>query len=347
MILRDVTDARTRRVGAWPRGRSEVARLFSAAHAARSMLAAGWVDAYWQPSVDGSAPGPIASRPRPVVAANYARPRERDLRRMTQSNAGVSKIVTYRTTLIAVVVVAVGVGLLYVSGRGDWFVHKAGAQTLLNGLAATLITTGGLAILWDLRGKRDIIEMVLAKTKLSGDVQAAGLQLVSMDWLAVPWKDYFTRSREIEIFISYGRSFRATHWESLKGFAQRRENKLYIYLPDPDDELSVNVLAKRYASPAEKIRESILETARDIASLSQMGHADIRVYYRKGDPTYTCYKFDNQYVVTLYSNKRERGNVPTMIIGEGSYHEFFSKDMTAIRSQSQEVPLEQLTKEEQ
>lgn len=223
-----------------------------------------------------------------------------------------------------------------------WFETHHGLQVTLNQLGGLLITIGGLAILWDLRGKRDLMHEVLEKTRLSSDISSAGLDRVSMDWMDVPWDELFRDANHVSVFISYGSSWRKVHWPKLQDLAQRQGKSLRLFLPDPDDDLTMRLLAKRYSYTPERMRAYVIEAAQEFAALAQSSQADIRIYYRAGDPTYTCYHFDDKVLVTLYANKRERGAVPTMLIGRGKFRDFFKEDLVAIEKQSTEVALASL-----
>ena len=107
----------------------------------------------------------------------------------------------------------------------------------------------------------------------------------------------------------------------------------------------MQVLARRYDYTLQKIRDNVLETAEEFAKLgtSAACQADIRIYYRAGDPTYTSYRFDEKVLVTMYANRRRRGDIPTMLFGQGSFSDFFKEDLTAIENQSRPVPLANVT----
>jgi hypothetical protein len=163
-----------------------------------------------------------------------------------------------------------------------------------------------------------------------------------MNWLDVPWDDLFRDATHVSVFISYGSSWRKVHWTKLQEFAKAGKNSLRLYLPDPEHEPTMSVLAQRYDYTLEKIRANVVETAEEIAKLADSHPADIRIYYRAGDPTYTCYRFDDKVLVTLYSHKRARGDVPTLLVKQGSLKDFFIQDLEAIESQSTAVPLAEL-----
>lgn len=258
------------------------------------------------------------------------------------SQGGVTaKLTTYKTALYALIVAAAGLGLLWLSNL-VWFDSHSALEATANQLGGLLITIGGLGILWDLRGKREIMDEVLEKARIASDVSAAGLDRVTMNWLEVPWDDLFQDAKHVSVFISYGSSWRKVHWTKLQEFAKGEKNSLRLFLPNPDDESTMRVLAQRYDYTLEKIRGNVLETAEEVAKLGISCPADIRIYYRAGDPTYTCYRFDDRVLVTLYSHKRERGDVPTLLVKRGTFRDFFMQDLEAIERQSEPVALADL-----
>jgi hypothetical protein len=241
------------------------------------------------------------------------------------------------TVLIAIVVVALGVVALAFSAGWGWLAHHTTTQSVLQALGGILITTGGLALLWDLRGKRDIIREVLAKVEVSSDVAVTGLQRASMDWRVVPWSDLIGRARSVDVFISYGSTWLSTYSTELAEFAKQRGNRMRYILPDPEDATAMAVLAERYDYTSEIIKSKVEESARTVAKLSRQGAADIRVYYRRGAPTFTCYRFDDTVVVTMYQHKVGRGAIPTLVLGRGTFRDFFESDLAEIVLQSREV----------
>jgi hypothetical protein len=65
------------------------------------------------------------------------------------------------------------------------------------------------------------------------------------------------------------------------------------------------------------------------------GGADVEVYHRSGHWLFSCYRFDQTAVVTLYSHQRLRVSVPTIVVRDGgSFYDFIRKELEAIKSQS-------------
>ena len=196
--------------------------------------------------------------------------------------------------------------------------------------------------MWDLRGRRDMIDEVLARVELRSDLEVTGLQRASMDWRIVPWSELITEAKEIDVFIAYGSTWLSTNSTELATFAKQRRNKMQYILPDPEDETAMTVLAARFEYTPEVIKQKIYESARTVAKISRDGSADIRVRFRPGAPTFTCYRFDNTVVVTLYTHQVGRGAIPTLVLEGGTISEFFKNDIHGMKAQGREVGLNEL-----
>src|SRR5690606_39281808 len=73
----------------------------------------------------------------------------------------------------------------------------------------------------------------------------------------------------------------------------------------------------------------------EFISLQEAGNAKIEVYFRKGDMVFSCYRFDNTAVVTLYTHSRARGQVPVIVCRKGgSFYDFVRRELEAIHDQS-------------
>lgn len=251
-------------------------------------------------------------------------------------------LTTYRTTILAGGVVVLGMAVLWAITAIGWFDEHTTTKAFLEQLGGLLVTTGGLAILWDLWGRRDMVREVLARVNLASDIEATGIRRASMDWRDVPWKDLFKNARSVDVFISYGSTWLSTHSTELARFAKDRRNKMRYFLPDPADEVAMKVLAARYDYTEEMIVGKVIEAARTVAKLSRDGEADIRVRFRAGAPTFTCYRFDEVYVVTLYQHKVGRGEIPVLLLDKGTFSAFFAADLDAIEDQGREVAINEL-----
>lgn len=261
--------------------------------------------------------------------------------------AGLRKSLTnYKTIMYVIAMVTLGFLTLWALESFSWLSSWGSLGLVIQQVAALLIATGALAILWELRGKRDLVDEVLAKVGVADDVKETGIFRASMDWRVVPWSDLISNAREIDIHIAYGSTWLSTHSKELKDFSLKRGRRMRYLLPDPDDPETMSVLASRFDKTPEIIQGRVREAAKDVAELSRQGRADIRIWYRKGAPTFTGYRFDDTYVVTLYQHRTERTPVPTLMMSGGSFGKFFSEDLESIVRQGFEVPWSDVLEEQ-
>ena len=79
-----------------------------------------------------------------------------------------------------------------------------------------------------------------------------------------------------------------------------------VFLPDPDDDGTVQQLSRRFELDRAKIVESIKESKEYFEALNRDYPGKVQVYYRGGEYLYTCYRFDGEAVIVFYSHQRER-----------------------------------------
>lgn len=263
------------------------------------------------------------------------------------TESGPQTITNLRVTIAAGVVTVVGLVMLIASGTNEWLLDDTHAawRDVASQVGSLVLVSGIATLYWDLRGKRDLITEVLARVALKEDVEVAGLTAVSVDYRTVPWGDYIDRAKKIDLFMAYGQSWRKTYWPNLERFAGKSSHRLRLFLPDPHDTATVELLSKRFKYEFHVTRGLIEEMATAMAALSKPNGAKIEIYYRAGDPTFTLYKFDDLAVATLYSNTRKRGSVPTFTVRGGTLGEFFDANLEDIKVQSTAVAIADLMKE--
>lgn len=248
------------------------------------------------------------------------------------------ELTTSQTLLIAVGVAAVGILLLYLGGRDDLWKHHQGFQALSNNLGGAFVVSVALALLWELRGKRNFAREVLETAQTSSDVHTAGLTRIGINYNADPdWEELFHNVQKLDIFVAYARTWRNTHLAKLRSVARTPGTRIHAFLPDPEDSATVRVLAERFSTDPDTLRNSILEAKRDFLGLREPGGGEVKVFLRKGDSVFSCYRFDNYAVVTLYTHSKVRGQVPTLVCKDGgTLYEFVRDELRAIQDQSRD-----------
>lgn len=249
------------------------------------------------------------------------------------------QIVTLRTALLAVTVAALGILLMYVAAREDWWKGRGAAQDLIHGLGGLLVVAVALAMLWELFGKRAFADEIFEKARVSTDITAAGLLRVTNLYLQkVDWDDYFRSVSKLDIFLSYGRTWRNNNWTNLSAAAAKSGTRIRVVLPDPGDLDLMKMLARRFGQDVDELTASVREAAAAYWSLKQDGGAEIEVYYRRGDLMFSYYRFDGVGIFVLYSHSRQRTNVPTFVChAGGSLYAFLRNDFDEIVKQSRRV----------
>ena len=241
--------------------------------------------------------------------------------------------------IIALVAALVAGGLFWLTSIDALFENVVPLRVTLNQIAGLIIATGLLTAGWELLGRRRFAEEVLANARLSTEVVDAGILRVTDQYLEdVEWADLFDGVQKLDIVVAYGRTWRNTHRERLRSIARRSGTRLRVFLPDPDDEFTVKVLANRFNMEPEVLESSVEDAIRDFSDLADEGRGAVEVYVRAGDGVFSCYRFDKRAVLTLYSHSKKRQtSVPTFVVRGGKLFNLSAMDWTLMRSQSRQI----------
>ena len=256
---------------------------------------------------------------------------------ISKSQGGPNRRATTLTTwIVAIVAVIAGIALLVAANYWDWISKKPALQGLLNNVAGTIIASVGLVVLWELFGKRSFRREILETAKYASDMELAGVSHVGTNYLKEPdWDNFFKGVDYLDIFFAYGRTWRNSNRENLEGLAARSGTRIRVFLPDPTDEYTMNILSARFSYEPTKLIDLVNEAKDDFASLSVSPSSKVEVYFRRGDSLFSCYRFGSQAVLTLYSHQKKRTGVPTVVCQSGgSLYDFFRQEFDAICEQS-------------
>jgi hypothetical protein len=247
------------------------------------------------------------------------------------------QLTTSWVSLAAVPVVVLGAGLLYLSSRSDLWTGKGVWANFWAQLGTSFIVAVGLALLWDLVGKRAFAREILETARTAADIETAGLLGVGTKiYDDADWEHYFTTVRELDIFFAYGSTWRGLNQTRLSRLAAEPRARIRVFLPDPYQSSVVAQLASRFSRPPEQLITLIEEAHRGFAQLAQGARADISIHYWPGDMLFTLYRFDSTIIVALYTHRRGRQDVPMLVCSKGgSLYEFFADELEEISQRSQ------------
>jgi len=190
-------------------------------------------------------------------------------------------------------------------------------QAILRALGGLFVATITLKTLWDLFAKRSFLAELMAMTQLAEDVRIAGILHVTSDFYrGFDWPGTFAKVHQFDLLFAYGRTWRGMNRVDLQRFAEKKQAKVRILLPNPNSPEVITELARRFSTTAETVQKEILEASRDFRKIfektSQFG-----LWYLPLAPVYGWYRFDQLAVVTFYKHGQERTNVPTFIVEQG------------------------------
>jgi hypothetical protein len=247
-----------------------------------------------------------------------------------------------RVLILALVAVLVAIGLFWLAEHDAWFEKIRPVQVTMEQVAGLIVATGLLTAAWELVGKRRFAAEVLEKAKLSTDVTNSGLTRVTdRHHQDVPWGDLFAGTTLLDIAIPYARTWRNTHADSLRKLAAKRDGHLRVFLPDPDDRLTMESLAHRFKETRDDITKTVREAVIEYSKLDRRGGGGVEVWVRPGEVSFSCYRFDKKAaVIALYSHSRERPDwtsTPVLIAGKGHLFRFVNDELEEIKKQSRRV----------
>jgi len=246
---------------------------------------------------------------------------------------------TIRTVLTAVAGAMLGLALLYAAAINNLWTDLQPLQGVLRDVGSLLVASVALSLLFELGGRRAFLDELLAKLRLSDEVRVAGLVGLSASFNAdVDWDGLFQGAEKVDFFFAYARTWRNSHYERLQALAADREARVRVVLPDPEDELTVAELARRFKYTPDHLRSQIREAEEFFRGLrpdSSKKGATISLWYLRGAPHFSFYRFDRKVILALYSHRRGLQRVPTFVLEQGgSLYEFVRQEVEAMTDTS-------------
>jgi hypothetical protein len=242
---------------------------------------------------------------------------------------------TLRTVIAAMAGTLVGVSLLYLSGLPRIWTGREALQSVVRDLGAVFVGTVAVATLWELWGKRALLDEVLAKVQLAEQIRAAGLVGVTSDFYTLDWGALLSTTRQLDIFFVRGRTWRRVCQTSLVELAAREHSKIRVVLPDPEDDISICSMADLFETTPDELKRQIKEAREFFESLAPR-HGSlggrVNLWLRRGTPNFTFYILDNVAIIALYAHTSKSfgpiaNPVPTLVVSrEGWIFEFLRNE---------------------
>jgi ribosomal protein S24E len=237
-------------------------------------------------------------------------------------NEHLKKLVSDRVILSAFYTLvptgAVGIFFLFCSQFSEEWHHPIRA-VVLREVGVLLFVTAVLTLTWELIGKRSFTDEILSKANMSRDLADAGILVVVPNFRdsRIPWDELFKNSNRLDIWVSYASTWRNTHAQAIEKLLSRKDARVRVVLPNPNDDRVVQELALRYEKSKEVLKGQIEEA---ITAFQRIGsNGSVEIYLSKTVPLYTFYLFTNKAVVALYNHRKGRIPVPTLVCDEDGF----------------------------
>jgi hypothetical protein len=261
---------------------------------------------------------------RAALMAEMSMPTGRSLPNFFQRDSRMSPGSVYRdrtslkSMFVALCIALVGILLLVVSEKADsWGI--AIWKPIIANVGGLLVASVGLAALWELASRRAFVAEIFDVAGVAHEVQIAKLAGITTKFMTgVPWTKLIDSSKELDIMVSAGQTWRNTYDQHLKSLASRSGAKINVILPDPTDQQVVGELARRFGYTAQSVAENIRQSELFFRGLAdaQMARGALRIWYLKSAPMYTFYRLDNVYVFASYRHSK-KGDVLVLVSQKG------------------------------
>jgi len=200
-----------------------------------------------------------------------------------------------RTVIYAVVFGAIGALLMWIAENWDLIASRESLRILVQQTGGLLVASVALGLLWELRGKRLLLDEVLDRMQISASLRSAGLRSAGNHYLHdFDWRHHLATARDIDFFFAYANTWRNAHVTELKALARRKGVKLRVILPDRRDPEILCPLARRFGVTAEELDSRIAEAELFFRQIkdSAIPEVEVHVYRLASTPVYTSYRFD-------------------------------------------------------
>jgi len=247
------------------------------------------------------------------------------------------KLTTLITSLIALVFIFAGLGLIVLTDELDYFTTHGSQKSIVRELGALMFVTASISVFWELFAKRSFLHEVVELVRISENIEESGVSRLCKDFYHTPpWAELFKDTTEFDMVVSYARTWRSMHHSHLVALGKDPKCRIRVVLADPNCPELVAELARRYNKTHEEMLVSMNEAVREYTEFLGGGLAQFELYLSKRACLYTYYRFNDSIVVSFLPNhKVMRTERPTIILERsGVFPTIFRQDFHQLIAQS-------------
>lgn len=232
------------------------------------------------------------------------------------------QITNLRTYVASGFIFIFGILLLIFSENFNFSQGYFWVKNVSSNIGGLLIASVSIAMLWELFSKRSFLDELLAKTGLSEEIRTVGVTGVSLNPVKGPdFTKLIKGAERLDIFVCYANTWRANFEEDLKFLAGKKNCRIRLIVPDPENLEIMKDLAKRFNAKDDRTMSSrisqAIEEYKALFSSVNNSSLDFSVWIHDETPVSSFYRFDRCAVITLYKHAKGRGNSPTLVAERG------------------------------
>lgn len=247
-------------------------------------------------------------------------------------------VMTMGTVIMALISLLFGVACLLVAGSVEWFERNPGWQNVLNNLGGAVITSLALFSVWELWGRRAYTHEILETSQFANTVKASGVTKIGMEYLTDPdWNNLFQGTDKVDIFVAYANTWRNHNRTNLQRVVENTDGRVRVILPNGANDTVIDALANRFDMTAADLRQKIVDAVRGYEGIAKSAKGTVEIYLHDTIPLFSCYRLDNSAVLTPYTHRQDRMEVPTIVCKGGSLYQWIRQEFDVLLKTSTQV----------
>jgi hypothetical protein len=234
-----------------------------------------------------------------------------------RSASTVGSLVNWKLVSISLLIGALGLTLLVLQEFAPYIRARPLLAAPLRELGALLVASVAISAIWELFLRREFRQEILEAVGLSSNLETAGVTSVLDSFYDdVPWNDLFSTARELDIVVSYGRTWRRIYLSRLQECVTRSNFRLRVLIADPEDDHVRDELCHRYSMSERELLGAITDALRDYYELRAQAEngATVEILLAKRNLTWSVYRFGEKSVFSFYNHGLEKGISPVMLL---------------------------------
>jgi hypothetical protein len=187
-------------------------------------------------------------------------------------------------------------------------------QVILRELGALMLVTASVSFLWEFFAKLALLKDVIELVELSENIEASGINSVYQKFYEEPpWADLFEDATEVDLHVSYARTWRASQRTRLRDLSKRKCH-IRLLMANPESDDLVKELSRRHATTPVEMRKLITESQAEFCDLLGKGLATYELFLTDRAVLYTYYRFNDSIVVACGANSDAKADRPAFLL---------------------------------